>query len=264
MLIAQLSDTHICRRGELYKGVSDSNGKFRDAISHLYSLDRRPDLVLLTGDIANDGNVDEYAMAIELLSELTIPMLVIPGNHDDRVALRVAFSDHDYLPKSGPLHYVVDVPPMRFIGLDTSVPGQHHGALEASALSWLEKTLQQDSLTPTVVMMHHPPFMSGIPYMDKYRYLEDQPLGEILGACSNIEAILCGHVHRPMIRRWAGTVVMACPSTTTEIALQLEAQAIPQSFQGPSACMLHLWDAGFGLVSHISYIGKYPGPYPFF
>ena len=264
MLIAQLSDTHICRRGELYKGVSDSNGKLREAISHLHCLDRRPDLVLMTGDIANDGDVDEYAMAVELLSELKIPMLVIPGNHDDHVAFRAAFPDHGYLPKSGPLHYVVDVPPIRIIGLDTSVAGQHHGALEPSALSWLATTLQEDSLTPTLVMMHHPPFLSGIPYMDKYRYIEDQVLAEILGARPNIEAILCGHVHRAMIRRWAGTVVMACPSTTTEIALQFEAQAKPQSFQGPPACMLHLWENGFGLVSHISYIGKYPGPYPFF
>ena len=264
MLIAQLSDTHICRRGELYKGVSDSNAKLREAIAHLYSLDRRPDLVLLTGDIANDGDTDEYHMALELLSELKIPMLVIPGNHDHRAAFRAAFSDHDYLPKSGPLHYVVDAQPMRIIGLDTSLEGQHHGAMEPSALSWLANTLQQDSQTPTLVMMHHPPFMSGIPYMDKYRYLEERALGEIFGACSNIEAILCGHVHRAMIRRWAGTVVMACPSTTTEIALQLQAEAKPQSFQGPSACMLHLWDASSGLVSHISYSGKYPGPYPFF
>jgi 3',5'-cyclic AMP phosphodiesterase CpdA len=153
---------------------------------------------------------------------------------------------------------------MRVIGLDTSVAGHHHGALEPSALTWLATTLQEDSVTPTLVMMHHPPFISGIPYMDKYRYFEDDALARIIGACPNIEAVLCGHVHRAMIRKWAGTVVMACPSTTTEIALQLKAEAKPQSFQGPSSCMLHLWDAAVGLVSHISHIGKYPGPYPFF
>ena len=264
MLVAQISDTHICRGGDLYKGVSDSNRKFQEAIRHLHSLDLRPDLILLTGDIANDGHVDEYDSATSLLQELTIPFLVIPGNHDDREAFRVAFCDHDYLPKTGPLHYAVYAPPLRIIGLDTSVPGKHHGAIEPLGLEWLATTLAADSKTPTLVMMHHPPFVSGIPYMDKYRYIEDDVLGSLLGGFPNIEAVLCGHDHRPMIRRWAGTVVMACPSTTTEIALQLQADAKPQSFQGPSAYMLHLWKPELGLVSHISYVGKYPGPYPFF
>jgi 3',5'-cyclic AMP phosphodiesterase CpdA len=264
VLVAQISDTHICRAGELYKGVSDSNGKLRDAIAHFYRLDLRPDLVLLTGDIACDGAAEEYDVARELLRELTIPLMVIPGNHDDREAFRAAFSDHEYLPKAGPLHYAIYAPPLRIIGLDSSVPGKHHGAIEPLGLEWLAATLAADTTTPTLVMMHHPPFVSGIPYMDPYRYIEDDVLGSLLGRFANIEAVLCGHVHRPMIRRWAGTVVMACPSTTTEIALQLQADAKPQSFQGPSACMLHLWNPEVGLVSHTSYIGKYPGPYPFF
>lgn len=60
------------------------------------------------------------------------------------------------------------------------------------------------------------------------------------------------------------TMVAACPSTTTEIALQLDAAAQPKSFLGPPACLLHLWDPAQGLVSHTSYIGQYPGPYAFF
>jgi 3',5'-cyclic AMP phosphodiesterase CpdA len=112
--------------------------------------------------------------------------------------------------------------------------------------------------------MHHPPFVSGIAYLDEYRYVETDPLESVLRCFSNIEAVLCGHVHRSMTRRWAGTVVAACPSTTTEIALQLNPEAEPQSYMGPPACLLHLWNQVHGLVSHTSYIGKYPGPYPFF
>ena len=112
--------------------------------------------------------------------------------------------------------------------------------------------------------MHHPPFVSGIPYLDEYRYVEAAPLESVLRSHSNIEAVLCGHVHRSMIRRWAGTVVVACPSTTTEIALQLRPEAEPLSYVGPPACLLHLWNPCHGLVSHTSYIGKYPGPYAFF
>jgi hypothetical protein len=58
--------------------------------------------------------------------------------------------------------------------------------------------------------------------------------------------------------------VACCPSTTTEIGLQLDARAQPQSWLGPPACLLHLWDPSQGLVSHVSQIGRYPGPFPFF
>ena len=81
---------------------------------------------------------------------------------------------------------------------------------------------------------------------------------------ANIEAVICGHVHRGMVRKWGGTVVIASPSTATEIALQLDPKATPKSYLGPSACILHYWQEGQGLVSHLSYTGQHPGPYPFF
>jgi 3',5'-cyclic AMP phosphodiesterase CpdA len=264
MLVAQLSDIHVRPRGRLYKDVVDSNRQFSDAIAHLHGLDRRPDLVLITGDLVDEGHPDEYACLRELLADLRLPFRVIPGNHDSREALRAALPEHAYLPAQGPMHYCLDGHELRIVALDTSVPGGHHGALDDAGLAWLRATLQADPATPTLVLMHHPPFLSGIPYLDQYRYPDTEPLAEILRSVSNIEAVLCGHVHRTMIRRWAGTVVVCCPSTTTEIGLQLDARAAPQSWLGPPACLLHLWNPAQGLVSHVSQIGRYPGPYPFF
>lgn len=264
MLIAQLSDIHVRPAGRLYKDVVDSNRMFDDAIRHLHALDRRPDVVVLTGDLVDEGLEAEYATLLELLGRLTLPTLVMPGNHDSRDRFRAAFSNHAYLPGSGPLHYCVDAFPVRIIALDTSVPGRHHGHVDAEGLQWLQSCLADDPLKPTVLFMHHPPFVSGIGYLDEYRYLDPEPLASVLRPFSNIEAVFCGHVHRTMTRRWAGTVVTTCPSTTTEIALQLRKGATPQSYLGPPACMLHLWNPGHGLVSHISHIGRHPGPYPFF
>lgn len=64
----------------------------------------------------------------------------------------------------------------------------------------------------------------------------------------NIERVLCGHVHRTMLRRWAGTIVCSCPSSTTEIALRLAPQAAPASYLGRPGCMLHLWDEVLGTM----------------
>ena len=264
VLIAQLSDIHVSPKGQLYKGVADSNRMLGDAIKHLHGLDRRPDLVLLTGDLVDEGHPDEYAVVLEMLGELTIPYFVMPGNHDHRENFRAAFASHTYLPLDGPMHYCVDSHPVRIVALDSCQPGLHHGHIDAAGLSWLHATLEADRHKPRVVVMHHPPFVPGISYLDEYRCIDGESLEALLRSFSNVEAVLCGHVHRPMARRWAGTIVLACPSTTTEIALQLRPNAEPRSYMGPPACMLHLWDGVHGLVSHTSYIGKYPGPYPFF
>ena len=263
MLIAQLSDLHIRPLGQLYKGVADSNAMFARALEHLQGLDRKPDLVLLTGDLVDEGHPDEYRNAVDLLRTLELPHLILPGNHDHRAHLRAAFPGHLYLGVDGPINYRIDEYPVRIVALDTTVPDLHHGHLEQASLDWLKVTLAAEPQKPTLILMHHPPFVSGVGYLDKYRYFDAPALANVLQSFSNIEAVLCGHVHRSMARRWAGTVVLSCPSTTTEIALQLGMNAKPQSHLAPPACLLHLWSAEQGLISHLSLIGQYPGPYPF-
>ncbi|CAM4065812.1 phosphodiesterase [Roseateles saccharophilus] len=263
MLIAQISDPHVRPEGELYQGLVDSNRMFFEALQHLKGLDRRPDLLLLTGDLVDEGRPQEYAMVRRLLAGLDFPYLVIPGNHDRREQFREAFADHAYLPREGPQHFCHDEQPVRIVGLDSCVPGLHHGDIDPDGLTWLRRTFEQDTAKPTIVMLHHPPFMSGIPYMDKYRYLDPTPLESVLRSFTNIELILSGHVHRVMFKRWAGTMVCSCPSSTTEIALQMRSDAAPMSYIGPPACLLHWWDEAHGIVTHLSHIGTFAGPYPF-
>jgi Icc protein len=107
LLIAHLSDPHICPPGELYQGLVDSNAMFVAAIRHLNRLDPAPDLVILTGDIVDHGKPAEYRQARTALAAIRQPVLLLPGNHDEREAFRSAFSDHAYLPAAGPLHFAV-------------------------------------------------------------------------------------------------------------------------------------------------------------
>ena len=97
MLIAQVTDPHIKAAGRLAYRTVDSAQKLRDCVAHLNALDPRPDIVLLTGDLVDLGRPEEYAVLREILAPLAAPVYVIPGNHDERGALRAAFSDHAYL-----------------------------------------------------------------------------------------------------------------------------------------------------------------------
>jgi 3',5'-cyclic-AMP phosphodiesterase len=264
MLIAQISDPHLRPRGVLYQGLVDSNAMFELAIRHLNSLTPQPDLVILTGDVVDEGTPTEYTVAREILSHLRTPFLVIPGNHDEREAFRESFSDHDYLPKAGPLHFVSGgYGPVRIIALDVTLPGLHHGIVDNFAAEWLDRTLAFEPERPTIIMMHQPPFACGIPYVDAYRCRQEVTLAEVVSRYPAVERIVCGHVHRVMQLRFAGTLLCTAPSTTTAIALQLSEDAKPASFIEPPGLLLHQWRLGTGLVTHLMPIGSFPGPMPF-
>jgi 3',5'-cyclic AMP phosphodiesterase CpdA len=260
MLIAQLSDPHLRPPGALYQDVVDSNAMFDAAVRQVNALN--PDLVLLSGDLVDKATPEEYAHARKALSVLRSPLLAIPGNHDDRDRFRSCFSHH---PPSGPLHFASgDHGPVRIVGLDVTVPGAHHGDMTQEACQWLEETLDQDPDRPTILMMHQPPFESGIPYIDKYNCKNGEALAAILRRYTNIERVVCGHIHRSMQIRFGGTMLVTAPSTTTAIALRLDPSAKPASFVEPPAFLLHHWTPRGGLITHFVPIGTFPGPFDFF
>lgn len=264
MLIAQLSDPHVRPRGELYQSVVDSNAQFAAAIAALNALDPRPDLVLLSGDLVDHGHDDEYAMLLELLATLEIPFLAIPGNHDEREAFRRAFAGKSWLPAAGPVDYVVgNRGPVRIVGFDVTLPGLHHGMVGVEGAAWLDAMLAAEPGRPTIVMMHQPPFDTGIPYLDLYTCREGQRLADVLARHGQVERLVCGHVHRFMQVRFGGTMLCTAPSTTTAVALRLWPDAKAASHVEPPAFLLHRWKEGTGLVTHFVPIGTFPEPYPF-
>jgi len=131
-----------------------------------------------------------------------MPVLVIPGNHDDRANLVRAFDDHAYLPRDGGfLQYTVDDWPVRLVALDTVVPGESGGRLCADRLAWLDARLGEAPGGPTLVFMHHPPFATGIVAMDAMGLEDPAALATVLRRHPHVEGITCGHIHRTIVRR---------------------------------------------------------------
>lgn len=265
MLIAQLSDPHVCAPGSLYQGLVDSNAMFEAAIARLASLDPAPDLVLLTGDVTEHATAEEYRYARHLIAGISQPVLAIPGNHDEREAFRTAFADMGYLPAAGPLHFIAaDRGPVRVIGLDISVPGHHHGDFDEATAAWLESALAAEPDRPTLIMLHQPPVETGIGFIDAYRCFNGDRLAAIVSRYPAVERVLCGHVHRHMLLRFGGSLLLTAPSTTTAIALRLMPDAEPASYVEPPALLLHHWKPDTGLVTHHLPIDPGRGPLPFF
>jgi 3',5'-cyclic-AMP phosphodiesterase len=263
MLIAQITDTHVKAPGKLAYNRVDTSRMLAACVAALRALDPQPDLILHTGDLTDFGTAEEYAHIKALLSPLAVPILAIPGNHDEREAMRQAFAAEGYLPSRGFLHYAAERGGLRFIGLDTLVPGKGSGELCADRLAWLDATLGQRPDTPTLVMMHHPPFLTGISHMDRLGLDGREGFSAVMRRHDQVQAILCGHVHRPTFTHVGGRPALICPSPAHQVVLDLRPEGASAFRLEPPGYMLHRWQDG-QLVSHVGVLGDWPGPFPFF
>jgi len=272
MLIAQISDPHIVAAGKLFRGPVqgaadaervalefDTAEFLAHAVVALNELVPKPDIAVVTGDLVDHGAPEEYAQLRQLLAPLQMPFFVIPGNHDGREALRQAFRGDGYLPATGFLQYTIDEYPLRLVALDTLIEGKGGGELCQERLSWLDRTLAEKPDRPTAVLMHHPPFATGITYMDQHGLQNAGDLAAIVARHPQIERILCGHLHRAIDRRFAGTVAGTAPSTAHQIRLNLIPGSRISFVFEPPGYQLHLWQEG-GLATYTAVLGNWPVP----
>lgn len=221
-----------------------------------------PDVILATGDLtASRGTREEYAALRAALDRLETPVFLIPGNHDNRDALRDAFPDHQYMPQEGYIHYVIDQWPVRLVGLDTQIPGKPAGTMDDERLAWLDDCLKERPEAPTVVFMHHPPFRSGISVMDGMRCKNGDALESVIDRHPQVQRLLCGHVHRPICRQWGGTLAMIAPSSLVQLSLDLGRGRNPQYIHEPPAMLLHAWQKET-MTSHVVTIGDFEKSLP--
>ncbi|MEW6340416.1 MAG: phosphodiesterase [Paraburkholderia sp.] len=267
MLLAQISDLHIKRPGALAYRRVDTGAALERCVAALNALEPRPDVVIMTGDLVDQGDPEQYAHLKALLAPLEIPYYLLVGNHDDRTALRDAFSDRAELRTGGDfVHYAADIGPLRLIALDSIVPGQSAGNLCDARLTWLARQLDEAQGKPVIVALHHPPFECGIGHMDALRLDPQaaQKLAALIARHPNVERVICGHVHRPMFVRFGGTIASAVPAPAHQVALDLRADAPSAFMLEPPAFALHRYDAASGLVTHHAYVDAAEGPYPFY
>ena len=265
MLIVQITDPHVRPRGLAANRVVETNMMTERALDAVIALRPRPDVVLITGDLTDRGLNEEYEQLKIMLRRLDIPFFMILGNHDRRENFRRVFSDYRGVAEDPEfVQFVVDDYPVRLIGLDTLVPGKGEGALCARRLAFLERALAREREKPTVIFMHHPPFDCGITHMDRIRLLEGaERLAEIVRPYQNIERILCGHHHRAIETRFAGTIASISPGVAHQVTFDIAEDGSASLVLEPPAYQLHRYRPETGIVSHTVYIERYPGPFPF-
>jgi 3',5'-cyclic AMP phosphodiesterase CpdA len=122
ILVAQISDLHVKRPGELAYGQVDTAAALLRCVAELNRFTPRPEIVVVTGDLVDTPTAAEYEHLKRLLAPLEIPVAVVPGNHDARGLLRAAFPAQRYAPVTDALNLSLPVGPLDVVLLDSSVP----------------------------------------------------------------------------------------------------------------------------------------------
>lgn len=259
MIIAQISDPHIIGPQAGAEAAAQSEALLQRAIEHLLRLAPLPDVVLITGDCTNNGHPAEYARFRELLGALPMPAYSIPGNHDDRAQMLAALGPQGASALPGFVQYVADHGPLRLVALDTNLPQRGEGRLLPAQLDWLDARLAEAPERPTILFMHHPPFLTGLRPFDQIGLLDAEAFGAVVARHPQVERIVCGHVHSSMQRRFAGTLAMTCPSTAAMMLPDFrETMGLAVTLE-PPGCLLHVWNDASGLLSYSSQFGAH-GP----
>jgi Icc protein len=230
-------------------GGHDPVAALAAAVESVRRLRPRPDAVLVSGDLVENAADAEYDQVRELLAPLQAPIHVLPGNHDDRAALRRHFG----LPGADgePVQYAADLGPLRLVVVDTTRPGENAGALDEERLSWLDGELAAAPGVPTVIAMHHPPLTTGIPPLDEIGLpaADRRALGAVVERHPHVRRLVAGHMHRPIAGDLAGRAVLAAPSTYMQARLDLVSEELRLA-PDPAGYAVHLLRDG-EVISHV-------------
>ncbi len=264
MLIVQISDLHIAGWGQKTFGIAPMAENLARCVEYINRLKPQPDLVLVTGDVSNQGLKQEFERAADLLSKLHYPFYVIPGNHDDRAALVSAFGKQTCPTESKDfVNYVIEGYDVRLITVDSTIPNAAGGEICATRAAWLNQRLNEAETQPTIIFMHHPPVNFGVAETNIDGFIGAERLGNVIEKYANVERILCGHIHLPALLQWRGTVVNTAPSIGMRLVLDLTLE-LPSGFilEEPGI-QLHYWSPEKNLVTHTITVREAEVSYPF-
>ncbi|MFE3836456.1 metallophosphoesterase [Pseudogemmobacter sonorensis] len=252
MNIAHISDLHLIE-GTAPVGLTrgDAVARARRLVADLNACRPALDLVVITGDNVNDARPGEYAILRDLLADLTVPFVILPGNHDDRALLRESFPDQGWADPALLFQERIQGP-LRLLALDSLDPGRIGGVLEGAQLDWIEDRLARPFAGLTMIALHHPPLPTRMGALDR-NLLDEGAAARLLAAIARLAGpvpVLCGHMHRPFAILHGNAVILAATSTAAQFALEPQGPADPVPVDEPYGYAIHLIGPAPGHVIH--------------
>lgn len=211
-MLAHLSDPHLRDPADpLVRGLVDPRPRLEAAL-HAAAA-HSPEALVLTGDLSDDGSSASYAelrRIVEPAAEgMGADIIWVNGNHDDRRAFRAGLLGEDA--GDGPINAEHWLGGLRLLCLDTTVPGQDHGAVSPESLAWLARRLAEPAAEGTILALHHAPLPAVQDLAAGWELVGQADLARVI-AGSEVLAILAGHFHQSGFGTFAGVGVHAATS----------------------------------------------------
>jgi 3',5'-cyclic AMP phosphodiesterase CpdA len=265
MRVLHLSDSHLRGDGKLSFRVVDTKHWLEVAAAHFKSLTQKADCVVITGDLADCGDAGAYKILREAFDQLGTPVYAVPGNHDRRDRMLDLLPDWCPADPAAAPHicYTVDMGPARLVMVDTMQPGSHSGHFMPLVAEWLTRILAEKPDAPTLLFMHHPPFLTGMGAMDEpFENLD--AFATLVRQYPNLR-LCCGHMHRPITTVWQGLVAVSAPSLSMQIELDISETGGDAFRMETPGYLLHHWlrNAWNTHVCQIPSEPTFAGPFPF-
>jgi len=181
MLIVQISDVHC--------GPMFLRERLRTAITEINSI--RPDIILVTGDLTENGLISEFKLAQKELKKLKADKIVyLSGNHDYRSTGYLLFKEYF------PFTQVTETDEAVIVVVSSARPDRDDGEIGNRQNLWLEKTLEKHKNKTRIVAIHHHVVPVPDTGADQITVVD---AGDALRSLTKSKAnlVLCGHRHRP-------------------------------------------------------------------
>jgi len=237
--LLQITDCHLPAAPEIaYRGINSHESLLHLLTSvHEFAAKFEPDFILATGDLSEDGSADSYQWLQTYLGEFNVPVLALPGNHDDPVALAEVYPGSPVDNVS-----VSEHGDWQLIRLNTVLLGTPAGRIDEASLVGLEEALAENKSRSRLIALHHQPVPVGSPWIDKYRLQEAENFLHLIDQCEGVKAVVWGHVHQVFAENRNGVAMYSAPSTARNGVPGKEQFTADE--MGPACRWIELCEAG--------------------
>ncbi|VYT66436.1 3',5'-cyclic-AMP phosphodiesterase [Metakosakonia massiliensis] len=210
--ILQITDTHLfAEKHETLLGVNTWES-YQAVLEAIKAQQRECDLIVATGDLAQDQTAAAYQHFAEGIASFGAPCVWLPGNHDFQPAMFNALQEAGI----SPAKQVLIGEQWQILLLDSQVFGVPHGELSEFQLDWLEKKLAASEGRHTLLLLHHHPLPAGCSWLDQHSLRNAAELDNVLARFPQVKHLLCGHIHQELDVDWNGRRLLATPSTCVQ------------------------------------------------
>ncbi|OKH88247.1 phosphodiesterase [Thalassospira sp. TSL5-1] len=214
MKIIHLSDCHFIDPAPAGNAASSPTPQqtLQRIIADICQWHSDAEMCIISGDLTHDGTPIQYDLFARTISDLPMPVHVIPGNHDARAPLLAALPTTRQ-DKNGFINHALTHNGIRFVLLDTLIAGEDAGILCEKRLAWLSSELAASQNLPVMIFMHHPPVTVGLPFMDSINLQNADDFGDVIASHGSVKHIFFGHLHRPLQGMWRDIPFTCGPSS---------------------------------------------------